>query len=65
MYNSMPRLVFVLCCITTAHKPYSTFEVKISFQIEILPKMSTQKRKRTDLNQARKRLLLAMPTFIS
>ena len=45
----------------------STFEDQISFQIEILPKTSTQKRKRTDLNQpinqARKRLLL--PTFIS
>ena len=41
---------------TEAH---STFEVKISFQIDILPKMLTKKRKRTDLNQARKRLLLS------
>ena len=37
---------------------YSTFEVKVSFQIDTLPKMLTQKRKRIDLNQARKPLLL-------
>ena len=38
---------------------YTIFKVKISFEIDILLKMSTQKRKRTDLNQARKRLLLS------
>ena len=55
----MPRLIFVLCGITTNTETYSTFDVKILFQIDILPKMLTQKRKRTDLNQARKRLLLS------
>ena len=43
---------------------YSTFEVKISFQIEILPKMFTKKRKRTDLYQARKRLLVGNQLII-
>ena len=53
-------VTFSFCTVLHNHstKAYSTFEVKISFQIDILLKMLTQKRKRTDFNQARKRLLL-------
>ena len=53
-------------------KAYRTFEVKLTqrniltlFQIEILPKMLIKKRKRTDLNQARKRLLVGNQLIIT
>ena len=63
MYNSMPPdATFNFCTVLHNYstEAYSTFEVKISFQNDILPKMLIQKRKRTDLNQARKRLLLLL-----
>ena len=54
MYNSKAYATFSFCTMLHNYstEAYSTFEVKISFQIDILPKMLTQKRKRTDLNQA-------------
>ena len=62
----MPRLVFVLSCIITgtAQLAYNIFNVKILFQIEILPIMSTQKRKRTDFSLKEKKIIDAL-NFVS
>ena len=38
MYNSMPRLVFVLCCITTVQKPTALSKSKFPFKSKFYAK---------------------------